>query len=95
MSHGLSQHKCGEFAFLSSTARETNKAAIRSLENLPLPRLARLVDLREFSASSPKLRLVHTDNLGESIPPYAALSYCWGKDVFYKTTHANLEQGGR
>ena len=95
MSHCLSQHKCSEFAFLSSAARETNKAAIGSVENPPLPRVARLVDLHGFSTSSPKLRLVHTDNLGESIPPYAALSYCWGKDVFYKTTHANLEQGGR
>lgn len=58
------------------------------------------MDLRSFSSSSPKARLAHThsrEGIQTGTTPYVTLSYCWGsKDFeFYKTTRANLDQGGR
>ncbi|OAL31980.1 hypothetical protein AYO22_00850 [Fonsecaea multimorphosa] len=39
-----------------------------------------------------KLHLLETNGLVHPLPPYAALSYCWGGDQVIKTTNATLDQ---
>ncbi|KAK4222776.1 putative heterokaryon incompatibility protein [Podospora fimiseda] len=58
----------------------------------PLP--GRLIDLRDFSPSSPTARLVETINLPAAITSqqgfYTTLSYCWGPTAFYTTTLCSI-----
>ena len=91
-----SSHLCTEFTLpsprLISTESGEPANAARTTVTGTLPK--RLVDLRKFSRSSPKARLIDTID----IPPeetsndrfYVTLSYCWGKAEFYKTIRADL-----
>lgn len=61
------------------------------------PPLGRLVDLREFSASTPdKARLINTVDIGFAEKAkehgfYSTLSCCWGGEEFHMVKSSNLE----
>ncbi|RFU79497.1 het-domain-containing [Trichoderma arundinaceum] len=90
----LSKHDCARCTLLPSSPDGVGQAAKGPISGQnTLPR--RLVDLREFSTSSPKIRIVDTDEMAEvekNTLSYATLSYCWGKESFYKTLQGNLKQ---